>query len=214
MAPKNPVDEEMQALIEQADQPPPARATRNINYDVHQGYAPQRPYAALEDRMGQLQGARSTPFEDLPPQANAKRDPQTGDWYREVPYHTGSSVMKDGRLHFVMRMRRRPIARTQQEARASNADWWNGATWVRNGVKPEADHPVNAGTDATAVGDEFLEPASAAEQAAARAEADARLSTKPAIPDAPAGMEVRKADAKAEARSEARAGSPAEGKES
>lgn len=193
------------ALTQQIDQPPGEADHRNINQDVHSGGHPQRPYARLEDDLARARGGQFVRFEDLPKEAGAKMDPQTLDWYREIKVHTGEQRLVDGVLHNVVRIVRRPIAQTLAEAKAAGADFWAGTTWIRRGVKPEAEHAVNRGAG-VGDGEEYLEPVSATEQIQARQDALTRLAGTPIVPSADPGMPVgRAAGDAAQAKADAKA---------
>lgn len=188
------------SLLAEAELPSGPAAVRNINVDVHAGGFAQRPYARLEDDLARAAGGQAVRFEDLPPEAHAVKDPVTGEWRREIRVHTGEQRLKDGVLYNVVRPQLRPIAATLEDAKARQADFWAGSTWIRRGVKPEADHPVNQGL-AAQFGEEILEPVSATEQIQARQDALNRIAGTPVIPAADPSMKVEgtKADPDADA---------------
>jgi hypothetical protein len=133
---------EIQAQI---DMPPPPHV-RNINLDTHVGYYPQRPHAALEDRLGAFtHGPRS--FEDLAaslPDGEEIEQDENGEWVRYVPVHRETAKDADGNVVNVLEDVPRYVALTMEAARAATAagretDWWSGFTWMRRGYKPEKD---------------------------------------------------------------------------
>jgi hypothetical protein len=135
---------DVQALI---DAPPQAAPTRNINLDVHAGYAAQRPYAALEDNLAFRSGYAS--FEEMRAAgADIERDAATGDWYRVKARPTGQSALADdGKTLMVEHVEdRRPVALTLAQAKAAQADFWDGFTWVLRGLKREKEYAANLGT--------------------------------------------------------------------
>lgn len=153
------------------DGPPEYVASRNINTDVHIGHAPQRPYARQED-LAQDQGWASA--EDIQASGADIRKSRDGTWVRVVRRHTGQSVIRNGSLHHQVALEERPVAFTLQAARASGgrADYWDGSTWIRGGLKREAEAPENLGNDFATLGTELeYEEAPAQDQAIARAEA-------------------------------------------
>jgi hypothetical protein len=167
---------------------------RQINQDVHSGGHPQAAHERISLDLARAARGAVTRFEDIPKEAGVEQDPNTGDWYRVVRAHTGEQRLVDGVLHNVVRRQRRPIAQTLQDARAANADYWAGSTWIRRGVKPEAEHPANVGAASDATMEEILEPVSATEQLQARTDALTRLAVTPVVPDAAPHMRVEKAD--------------------
>lgn len=144
--------DEIQALMES----PPPPHVRNINYDTHQGEYPQRPYARLEDRMGQFTTgwlsfeALQAALAQAPGEGNTIYQRPDGLWVREVWAHTGEQTYgKDGELEHVQESRERGVALSAQQARAASAggfetDYWNGFTWLRRGRKPEKDPIVSS----------------------------------------------------------------------
>jgi hypothetical protein len=136
-----------QAQIEEELELPPPAHVRNINYDTHVGYAPQRPYARLEDRMGVAQQYPS--FEALAAAlpggpGNEIEQDETGMWVRYVPEHRETGKDESGDVVNVIEDVPRFVALTQEAARAASAsgqetDSWSGFTWLRRGYKPEKD---------------------------------------------------------------------------
>jgi len=154
------------------DGPPEFVPSRNINTDVHVGDAPQRPYARQEDYAAGSQGWASA--EDMQAAGAEIKRSADGTWVRVTRRHTGTSVMRNGTLHHQIALVERPVAFSMQAARASGgrSDYWDGGTWIRGGLKREAEAPENAGNDFAAMGTELeYEEAPAADQAVARAEA-------------------------------------------
>lgn len=152
---------ELQELTNQA---PEAAPTRNINRDVHMGYAAQRPYAALEDRMGGNRAYRT--FEEMAKAgADMEQDDRTGDWVRVVSRILDRRVLPDGRVQVAEGAVTRRVALSLEEARAIEGDYWNGWSWVRNGLKVEKEYPENVGVVGTTqlVWKDVEEPQPAAE---------------------------------------------------
>jgi hypothetical protein len=173
------------AELQEAMESPPPPHVRNINYDTHQGPAPQRPYARYEDQMGRISSGYASiealqaalaalPDADAP--GNQLSQDAAGDWIRKVPEHQGPDawVIRDGAKHYEKRPRSRYVSLTAEGAKAASAagretDFFNGFTWMRRGVKPEKDMIV-AGAAASAAADEDVtyELAPPAEQALLR----------------------------------------------
>jgi len=130
-------------LAATADEPWHATAgsTRNINIDVHQGYQAQRPFARVEDLMA---NNGWTSFADLPKEAGVKQD-RDGTWFREINANTGRTRTVNGVLQHEMHKLRRPVALSLEDAKGSRADYFDGSSWIRNGLKREIDLPENQG---------------------------------------------------------------------
>jgi hypothetical protein len=136
-------EKDLAAALEEA---PESAPTRNINYDVHAGYAAQRPYAHLEDRMGRTRGYRT--FEEMRAAgADIEKDERTGDWVRVTERIVDTRVLPDGRRQVATANVTRPVALTVEEARAIRGDTWDAGMqgWIRNGLKQEKEYPENVG---------------------------------------------------------------------
>ena len=141
---------------EEINRPPEAPGIRNINHDVHLGYAPQVPYAALEDRMGAAVRPGYGSFEELQValkgvegEGNQIEQDATGDWVRYVPRTVEVIESRDGTREALVEDVARYVALTRNDARARSAggaetDYFDGFTWWRRGVKPEKDMFVAA----------------------------------------------------------------------
>lgn len=144
--------DQVQALLEA----PPGKSVRNINYDTHQGEAPQRPYARLEDRMGQFNSgwqsydALKAALAGAPGDGNDIYQRGDGLWVREIWVHTGEQTFAaNGDVENVQESRERGVALSMEQARAASAggfetDYWNGFTWLRRGRKPEKDPVISS----------------------------------------------------------------------
>lgn len=133
----------------------PAPARPNINVYTHVGEAIQKPYASVEHLLARkVSGWKS--FEEL--QAAVKRaypdgglsseieQDENGGIFRWIQENTGAPPVagKNGQLMMPIRRVRRAVAMLQADARIASAngsptDYFNGFTWVRNGVKQERD---------------------------------------------------------------------------
>lgn len=146
--------DEMARLAEQIDREmelPPQNPVRNINLDVHMGHAAQRPYAALEDRMGVLHGDKWASWEDLKAalagvegEGNDIEQDESGDWVRYVPRTVEVITGRDGTREALIEDQARYVALSRADARARSAggtetDYFDGFTWWRRGQKPERD---------------------------------------------------------------------------
>lgn len=136
---------DVQALI---DAPPQAAPTRNINYDVHVGQSAQRPYAALEDTLAFRSGYAS--FEEMRAAGADIKQNGRGDWVRVVDKPTGNTALGDDGKTLMAEYvdEERPVALTLAQAKAGPADFWDGFTWVRNGLKREREYGPNLGNNA------------------------------------------------------------------
>lgn len=135
---------------------PVRAARRNINTDVHEGYAAQRPFAAVEDRMA---GADRTwrSFDELEAALGEYRranpeatgyEIEAGDdglWVRWVP-RVAETISDDRGVPVEQLVEDTPrfVALTRADARqmtqhGREADFFDGATWWRRGSKPERD---------------------------------------------------------------------------
>lgn len=183
------------------DGPPEFVPERNINVDVHVGAAPQRPYARQEDYAAQGVGWASA--EDMQAAGADIKRARDGTWVRVVRRHTGTSVMRNGSLHHQVALVERPVSFTLQAAKASGgtSDYWDGSTWIRGGLKREAEAPENAGNDFSTMGTELeYEEAPPQDQAVARAESarsavfGPTIAQEPVAPPPPRPERARKDD--------------------
>jgi hypothetical protein len=137
-----------------ADWPVPAPDRPNINQYVHVGDAIQKPYASVEHLLARkVSGWHS--FEQLAAAVKAAypeglsgeiEQTENGEVFRWIQEGTGSPPVagKDGTLLMPIRRVKRWVAYSQADAKAASAagrptDYFNGFTWVRNGVKQERD---------------------------------------------------------------------------
>lgn len=190
MANKTDMEKQFSELQEQMSYPPDELQTRNINHDVHQGSARQRPYSQIESQMGRMNVRGFRTMDELKaalPEGDelVERD---GDYFRKVPYHIGpdGTYMKDGKLIIETHWALRPVALTKEGAKASTeagveADWFDGFTWWRRGVKPEKDMSV-AAHQAAQPFDVTYEDASPASAAAYQQLAVHQQAVKPVAP--------------------------------
>jgi hypothetical protein len=197
--------EQDMAAIQARMEGPPTTQVRNINTDTHIGQSPQRPYALLEDAMATISNgwkdkaaldasvAGAPEAQGLPDGAPNPNEVQGGDgglFRYVVSQESREPLLVDGVVNETIRFEKRGVALTQQGARAatengSPSDYWNGFTWLRDGVKPERDFPTMMKTQADAEAQPLVftapvSPQAAAtyKQTAARAEA-----AKPVIPE-------------------------------
>jgi hypothetical protein len=179
-------------IQEALESPPEQGAVNNINRHVHIGAAPQRPYAALEDRMAQNRGWAS--FGDIPKDAGIKKG-DDGGYYRVVQVGTGRQVEKGGKLYNVVRTQRRGVALSLEAAQAASqngspTDYYDGSGWIRGGRKREYEL-------ASAVGTEFAEElelveAAPEDQAVHSQRRAALAAAAPAVAQAPKDVKVSK----------------------
>ena len=119
--------------------------------------------------------------------APIEQDPATFDWYRTVQKHTGASEIHSGELVHELVSERRSVALSLIAARQTRSDYWNGSSWVRNGVKNEVEARENLGAAATrASGATTWVKASPADQAAAQQQAARQAARTAVIPSVPA----------------------------
>lgn len=172
---------DLEEILDEADLPPESPGVVNINKNTHVGYSVQRPHAALEDRLARTAGWTS--FEQMKAAGAQIKQDESGDWYREVPRHTGFSATRGGKLYHQVELQRRPVALSIKAAQGARADYWNGVTWVRNGFKPEGEAPENRGTSPGAAPESATQwvEADAADQAAAK-QAEARVAANTPVP--------------------------------
>lgn len=166
------VAKDIQARI---DMPPPVHV-RNINVDTHEGVAPQRPYALLEDHMATITNGYPS-VEAL--KAALKNAPEPADLPKGAPnpndlveYQGGlvrlvpssdfrETVIVDGVAKERVRFVRRAVSLTMDGARIASqngveTDYWNGFTWLRNGFKPERDFAVMAHQSALGASEDLV----------------------------------------------------------
>lgn len=151
MAKDTAMEKQFSELQDQMSYPPDELQTRNINHDVHQGSARQRPYSNIESQMGAMvtRGFRSIDELKAALPEGQELVEMDGDYFRKVPYHIGpdGTYVKDGKLVIETHWALRAVALTKEGAKAAteagvDTDWFDGNTWWRRGTKPEKDMSV------------------------------------------------------------------------
>lgn len=136
-------------VVDESELPAP-KAVREV---APPGFAPMPPMDDYdEDDFDQGPGKS---MEDWLLDAGARRN-RAGGWYRIVPDTRipKQVVVENGKVYLETTMCRRSVAvaespqRAAELARAANGthdSYMPGVGWLRNGIKPESEHPSNVG---------------------------------------------------------------------
>lgn len=171
---------------------------------------PQSPYVVVESAYRTaVSTQRHASFEALKrslPAPHEIHQNARGEWVRTVSrYVKGASTIIDGVLHHQIEHYDRHVALSLTEARSLarpgfDIDFWNGFTWMRNGIKPELDFSTLQANQRTEQRKTEWVAAPASEQAAAQAAEMRRAAVVPAIPSITSEQAAEQAPAAPERR--------------